>query len=152
MLKGKLNKMNQVLDIVKLNKFNILKKEDQEFGKKIKNLNCENRRLGHIAEILKDPNDVSEYIINLYSFIISKDKIDQVISVVLSKLAKKDIQTFQHSVKPPPILLRGELKLLAIFQKGKLDRIYIFRDDYWKRARLTFSGGGGRVQFLHKNI
>ena len=50
----------------------------------------ENRRLGQKVEILKDPYDVCECIISLYSFNISKEKIDQVISVVLSKLTKKD--------------------------------------------------------------
>ena len=42
------------------------------------------------VEILKNPKDVCECIIALYSFSISKEKIDQVISVVLNKLAKKD--------------------------------------------------------------
>ena len=39
--------------------------------------------------MLEAPN-VCECIIALYSFSISKEKIDQVISVVLSKLTKKD--------------------------------------------------------------
>ena len=53
-------------------------------------MNCENRRLEEKREISKDPNDVCECIIALYSFSISKDKVDQVISVVISKLAMKD--------------------------------------------------------------
>ena len=42
------------------------------------------------VEISKDPNYVCEYIIVLYSFSISKEIIDQVISVILKKLAQKD--------------------------------------------------------------
>ena len=44
---------------------------------------------------MKDPNDVCECIISLNSFSISKEKIDQVISVVLSKLEKMDIERFR---------------------------------------------------------
>ena len=36
-------------------------------------------------------------VIALYSFSISKEKIDQVISVILSNLAKKDIERFQSA-------------------------------------------------------
>ena len=50
----------------------------------------ENKRPEQKIEILKDPNDVCECIIALYSFSISKEKIGQVISVVLSKLTKKE--------------------------------------------------------------
>ena len=42
---------------------------------------------------MKDQN-VYECIIALYSFSISKEKIDKIISVVLSKLEKKDIERF----------------------------------------------------------
>ena len=45
------------------------------------------------AEILKDPNDICECIIALYSFNVSKEKMDQNNSVVLSKLAKKEIES-----------------------------------------------------------
>ena len=55
----------------------------------------ETRGLEHKVEILKDPNNVCECIIALYSFIIGKGKIDQVISEVLSMLAKKDLERFQ---------------------------------------------------------
>ena len=57
-------------------------------GQQSKNLDCENRRLEHKVEILKDSNDVCECIIALRSFNISKAKKDQV-------LAKRDIQRFQ---------------------------------------------------------
>ena len=42
--------------------------------------------------ILKDPNDVCESIIALYSISISKEKIVQVISVDLSNITKKDFE------------------------------------------------------------
>ena len=53
----------------------------------------ENRRLVQRLEIVGDPN-VFECIIVLYSFSISKEKIDQVISVVLSKLIMKVLVYF----------------------------------------------------------
>ena len=37
------------------------------------------------------------FVIILYSFSISKEKIDQVISVVLTKLAKKNIERFRSA-------------------------------------------------------
>ena len=77
------------MDIVKLNKFNFLKKEVEEFGEQSKNLDRENRKLEQRVEILEDPN-VCVCIMALYYFSISKEKIDQVISVVLSKLTKKN--------------------------------------------------------------
>ena len=52
----------------------------------------ENRRLERKEETLKDPNDVFQCTIVLYSPTISKEKRDQVISVVLGKLANKIIE------------------------------------------------------------
>ena len=43
--------MDQVMDIVKLNKFHLLKKEVDQFWQQSKNLSCENRRLEHKVEI-----------------------------------------------------------------------------------------------------
>ena len=57
-------------------------------------MDCENRRLEHKVEILKDPNNACECIIPLYSFSVSKEKTDYVISLVLSKKAKQDIERF----------------------------------------------------------
>ena len=57
-------------------------------------MDCKNRRLEDNVEILKNPNDVCECIIALYSFSISKEKIDQIMSVVLSKLENKNIERF----------------------------------------------------------
>ena len=50
----------------------------------------ENRRLEQKVEILKEANDICESIIDLYSFSTRKEKIDQVITVILCKLARKD--------------------------------------------------------------
>ena len=43
--------MDQVMDMVKLNKFHLLKKEVDQFWHQSKNLSCENRRLEHKVEI-----------------------------------------------------------------------------------------------------
>ena len=43
--------MDQVMDMVKLNKFHLLKKEVDQFWQQSKNLSCENRRLEHKIEI-----------------------------------------------------------------------------------------------------
>ena len=68
-------------------------KEVEELGQQSQNLDCENRRVEHKAEILKS-RDVSECINALYSFSISLEKKDQVNSVVLSRSLKKDIERF----------------------------------------------------------
>ena len=60
-------------------------------------MECENRRLDDKVETLKNPDNVCECITALYSCSISKEKIDQVISVVLNKLAKKDIERFRSA-------------------------------------------------------
>ena len=52
--------MDQVMDIVKLNIFNFLKKGVEEFWYQSKNLDYENRRLEHKVEILKDICDVCD--------------------------------------------------------------------------------------------
>lgn len=90
-VKRVLHDMDQVVKIVKLNQFNLLKKEVDEFGQLSKILDRQNRRLGDIAEVLNDQNDVYECIVVLYSVNVNKEKTDQVTSVVLSKFAKKDI-------------------------------------------------------------
>ena len=51
-VKGKLNNEDLAMYIVKLNKFNMVKKEVEEFGQQRKNLDRENRRLNHSVEIL----------------------------------------------------------------------------------------------------
>ena len=85
------------MDVIGLDKSNFLKREVWEFGQQIKNLDCEKRRLEHKVYILKYPNDACESIIALYFFSKSKEKIDQVASVILSKLAKKDTERFPSS-------------------------------------------------------
>ena len=92
--KRKLNNIDRVMDVVKLDKFKFsTKKEVQEFRQQSKNLDRENRKLEHKVEILKDPN-VCECIIGLCSLSIRREKINQAILVVLIKLAKKDIEMF----------------------------------------------------------
>ena len=71
------------------------KSGNEEFGQQTKSLDFENRRQEHKLETLDDPNDVCEGIIALHSFSIRKKKIDQVIAVVRSKLAKRDIESFR---------------------------------------------------------
>ena len=46
------------------------------FGQKSQNLDCENKRIELKVEILRNPNNVCECIIALYSFSTSKEKID----------------------------------------------------------------------------
>ena len=53
---------------------------------------CESRRPENKGEILENSNDAFECMITLYSFSTSKEQIDQVVSVILCKLAKKDIE------------------------------------------------------------
>ena len=42
--------------IVKLNKFNMVKKEAEEIGQQNNNFNSENKRLEHLVEVLQGPN------------------------------------------------------------------------------------------------
>ena len=91
----KLKKILIIWDIVKLSKFNILEKEVEELGWQSKNLDRENKRLEHKIEIFKDPNDACQSMIALYPLDISKEKLDQIFSVILSKLPKEDIERRQ---------------------------------------------------------
>ena len=61
--------MDQVMDIVKLNKFHLLKKEVDQFWQQSKNLSCENRRLEHKVEILIQ---VMLWMYNLFITLLSK--------------------------------------------------------------------------------
>ena len=61
--------MDQVMDIVKLNKFHLLKKEVDQFWQQNKNLSCENRRLEHKVEILIQ---VMLWMYNLFITLLSK--------------------------------------------------------------------------------
>ena len=62
------------MDIVKLNKFNFLKKGVGEFGQQCKYYDCENGKLEYKVEILNNPNDVCECIIVFHYFSISKKR------------------------------------------------------------------------------
>ena len=53
--------MDQVMDIVNLNNFNLLKKGVEKLGQQSNILDYENKRLELKVEILKDSNDVCEY-------------------------------------------------------------------------------------------
>ena len=44
--------------IVKLNKFNMVKKEVEEFRQQNKSFDSENKRLEHLVEVLQGPNSV----------------------------------------------------------------------------------------------
>ena len=57
-VKRKLNNKDLAMYFVKRNKFNMVKKELEEFGKQRKNFESENRRLDHSVEILQGPNNV----------------------------------------------------------------------------------------------
>ena len=61
----------------------------QSYTSQRKSLDQGSRSLEQKVEILKDTNDLCEWIIALFSFIISKQKIDKVIPVVASKFEKK---------------------------------------------------------------
>ena len=60
-VKGKLNNIDLAMYIVKLNKFNMVKKEVEEFGQQNKNFDSENKRLEDSVEVLLGPNDVWTY-------------------------------------------------------------------------------------------
>ena len=60
-VKGKLNNIDLATYIVKLKKFNMVKKEVDEFGQQNKNFDNENKRLEHSVEVLQGPNDVWTY-------------------------------------------------------------------------------------------
>ena len=95
-----LNNMDKLMDIDKHTEFNLLKKKVEEFRKQRKSLESESKALEQLVENLKDPfvtpfqdgnyaNYVREFVMALLSLNVSIDKIDQVLKVFLSKLAKK---------------------------------------------------------------
>ena len=104
------------MDIVKLSKLNFLKKEIKGFGKQSKSLDHGNKRVAHKVEILKKSNDVCESIIALYFISIGNQKINQVISVILSKLAKKDIEGSQSGGDKARLIKTRWPQLLKIVQ------------------------------------
>ena len=60
-VKGKLNNIDLAMYIMKLNKFNMVKKEVEEFRQQNKNFDSGNRRLENSVEVLHGPNDVWTY-------------------------------------------------------------------------------------------
>ena len=102
-LQRKLNNMDKLMDIDKHTELNLLRNEVEEFRQQIKSLESKNRALEQLVQILKNPvvttfqdgkyaNDVRECVMALLSLNVSIDKIDQVVKVILNKLAKKDIE------------------------------------------------------------
>ena len=77
------------MDIVKL-QFIFQKRKLRNLKNKA-NVCIVKTRLKHKVEIWKNANNVSECIVDLYSFSINKEKSEQVVSVVLTKLVKKNI-------------------------------------------------------------
>ena len=67
------------MDIVKLNMLIFQRNILRNLDNKAKCWIVKNRRLGHKVEIWKNPNNVFECIIVLYSFSINKEQIGQVI-------------------------------------------------------------------------
>ena len=63
-VKRKLNSMDQLMDIEKVNEFNLLKKRHRKMRQK--KLDIENRRLEDLIETLKGPNYVCEWVIALF--------------------------------------------------------------------------------------
>ena len=91
-------KRKLTMDIVKLKDFNLLKKEAEEFGQQSKTLDSENRKLEHLVEILKDPNDFECMIILfsldvikivLFSLNVSKEKIPYYRKLTNHEISKK---------------------------------------------------------------
>ena len=64
-VKGKLNNIDLAMYFVKLDKFNMVKKEAKEFGQQNKNFDSENKGLEHPVEVLQGPNGVWTYSIFL---------------------------------------------------------------------------------------
>ena len=91
-------------------------------------MDCEKRRLEHEQEVLKNPNNVSESVIALYSFSMSNEKMDQVIWKVLSKVTKKDIERFWLAG------IKAKLMPEAIFSQN--DKVKNLQHCLWSITRL----------------
>ena len=57
------NNMDKVMDIEKLNEFNLFKEDVAEVGLQNQSLDGEKRRLIYYIEFLEDPQDVCKFII-----------------------------------------------------------------------------------------
>ena len=104
----------------KCNKFNLLKKIVKELGQESKSLDIENRILEHLVGILKNSNDACECIITLSSLNVNIEKIDQVVSAILSKLPKKDNERLRPG--------RVNAAIVAINNEQRLQKSLAFAD------------------------
>ena len=68
--------MDKVVDIEKLNEFNLLK---EDVGLQYQSADSEKRRVIHLIEFLKDPFDVCEFIIVLLFLNVSIEEMYQII-------------------------------------------------------------------------
>ena len=73
------NNMDKVVDIEKLNEFNLLKEDVAKVGLQYQSADSEKRRLIHLIEFLKDPFDVCEFIIVLLFLNVSIEEMYQII-------------------------------------------------------------------------
>ena len=99
--------MDKIMDADKHTEFNLSKKEVGEFRQQSKSLESGNRALEQLSEIFRDPvvttfqdgkyiNDVRESVTALLSVNVSINKIDQLIKVILSKLAKNILKGYHQ--------------------------------------------------------
>ena len=113
----------------------MLKKEVQDFRQQNESLEGEKRALEQLVEILKHPvvttfqdgkytNDMRECVMAWLSLNVSIHKIDQVIKVVLNKLATKDIERL------PSAGVKARLMQEALFL-GQIQVADAMLEDVW---------------------
>ena len=102
LVKNNLSKTKETISFLSIENLTFLKSEVKELSEKVESLNKENIYLNGLLELLEDEkivtfergrysNDTREIIIELLSLNVSMNKVNDVIKIVLKKLAKKGI-------------------------------------------------------------
>ncbi|XP_047126660.1 uncharacterized protein LOC100206568 [Hydra vulgaris] len=101
-LKNNLNKTKESISASSIEDLTFLQSEVKELGAKVESLNKENIYLNGLLKLLEDEeivtferggysNDIREVIMELLSLNVSMNKVNDVIKIVLKKLAKKTV-------------------------------------------------------------
>ena len=101
-VKNNISKTKETISFLSIENLTFLKSEVKELSEKVESLNKENIYLNGLLELLEDEkivtfergrysNDIREVIMELLSLNVSMNKVNNVIKIVLKKLAKKGI-------------------------------------------------------------